>query len=118
MAAFASPRFIVVFRIVVKACGQHQRPPQYCIMPPSLKQRLAALSIAPSSPSSPFGADIPKSPSRRKFNAPWAKRSTNVYVEEEQLEQDRVQNVMSRVIFQAGVDYESILSLPVVPSKH
>lgn len=90
-----------------------QRPPLYLTMPPSLKQRLAALSIAPSSPSSPFGADIPKSPSRRKFNGPWAKRSADESTNDEQFTRDRVQDVMSKVIFQAGVDYESVCSLPL-----
>ncbi|KZP23326.1 CDC42 rho GTPase-activating protein [Athelia psychrophila] len=74
----------------------------------SLKQRLAALSIAPSSPTAPHGSNAtPKSPSRRKFNAPWARRNTNEQVEGDPGARDRVQDVMSKLIFQAGVDYET-----------
>ena len=80
-------------------------------MPPniSLKQRLAALSIAPSSPTSPYGSDAPpKSPSRRKFNAPWARRNANENLEVDSGARDRVQDVMNKLIFQAGVDYECV----------
>ncbi|KAJ7506835.1 CDC42 rho GTPase-activating protein [Mycena galericulata] len=69
----------------------------------SLKQRLAALSMAQSSPSSG-----PPSPSsfRRKFTAPWAKRqSTDDYTPQDGW--DNVEEVMSRMIFQAGVDFET-----------
>lgn len=80
-------------------------------MPPniSLKQRLAALSIAPSSATTPHGSDAaPKSPSRRKFNAPWARRNTNEQAEGAPGERDKVQDVMHKLIFQAGVDYECV----------
>ncbi|KAJ7174037.1 CDC42 rho GTPase-activating protein [Mycena crocata] len=69
----------------------------------TLKQRLAALSMAQSSP-----ASGPPSPSsfRRKFTAPWAKRqSTDDNVA--QNGRDNVEEVMSRMIFQAGVDFET-----------
>ncbi|VDB87380.1 unnamed protein product [Peniophora sp. CBMAI 1063] len=59
--------------------------------PLTLKQRLAALTQAPSSPSSYVEPISPMTPgsasSKRKFNAPW--------------------DIMSRVITQAGVDYET-----------
>ncbi|KAJ6614790.1 hypothetical protein B0H10DRAFT_2043393 [Mycena sp. CBHHK59/15] len=69
----------------------------------TLKQRLAALSLAQSSPSSG-----PASPSsfRRKFTAPWARRqSSDDYVAQDG--RDIVQEVMTRMIFQAGVDFET-----------
>ncbi|KAJ6585578.1 hypothetical protein B0H19DRAFT_981776 [Mycena capillaripes] len=68
----------------------------------TLKQRLAALSMAQSSPSGP------SSPSsfKRKFTAPWArKQSTDEYVAQDG--RDNVEEVMSRMIFQAGVDFET-----------
>ncbi|KAJ7273775.1 hypothetical protein C8J57DRAFT_1127983 [Mycena rebaudengoi] len=69
----------------------------------TLKQRLAALSLAQSSP-----ANGPPSPSsfRRKFTVPWARRqSTDDSVVPDT--RDNVQEVMSRMIFQAGVDFET-----------
>ncbi|KAG1735182.1 hypothetical protein EDB19DRAFT_2026261 [Suillus lakei] len=77
-------------------------------MPPSLKQRLAALSLAPSSPSSPLGSDSgPHSlVSRRKvFNPPW--KRTPGATGDEPGARDKVQEVMGKVIFQAGVDFET-----------
>lgn len=76
-------------------------------MPPSLKQRLAALSLAQSSPTSPLGFDSnPHSPiSRRKvFNPPW--KRTPGATGDEPGARDKVQEVMGKVIFQAGVDFE------------
>ncbi|KAJ7065154.1 CDC42 rho GTPase-activating protein [Mycena belliarum] len=72
----------------------------------SLKQRLAALSLAQSSPSS--GPSSPASPSsfRRKFTVPWARRQSS----DEQIVsdgRDNVEEVMTRMIFQAGVDFET-----------
>lgn len=73
-------------------------------MPPSLKQRLAALSLAQSSPTSPL--DSFASVGRRNpFNHPW-KRSSFEAAGEELDARDKVQEVMSKVIFQAGVDFE------------
>ncbi|KAJ6487245.1 CDC42 rho GTPase-activating protein [Mycena vitilis] len=69
----------------------------------TLKQRLAALSLSQSSPS-----PGPSSPSsfRRKFTAPWArKQSSDDYVGQDG--RDNVEDVMSRMIFQAGVDFET-----------
>lgn len=79
-------------------------------MPPNplnLKQRLAALSTAPSSPTSPHnGAITPKSPARRKFTAPWARRNCHTQGAED--ERDKVQDVMNKLIYQAGVDFEYV----------
>ncbi|KAJ7133435.1 hypothetical protein C8R44DRAFT_611721 [Mycena epipterygia] len=69
----------------------------------TLKQRLAALSLAQSSP-----ASGPPSPSsfRRKFTAPWGRRqSSDDYVAQDG--RDNVEEVMARMIFQAGVDFET-----------
>jgi Rho GTPase-activating protein 1 len=88
------------------------RPVVLCAcMPPgnlSLKQRLAALSLAPSSPSSPLGVDTPLSPTKwKKFTPPWGKRTGyESGADGEQRTLDRVQDAMSRLIFQAGVDYQ------------
>ncbi|KAF8157898.1 hypothetical protein B0H34DRAFT_789025 [Crassisporium funariophilum] len=91
-------------------------------MPPiNLKQRLAALSLAQSSPSSPINYNGPDSPGLRSptsagkrkmfFNPPWIKRQQQTmesngvhYAESESV---MVQEVMSRMIFQAGVDFET-----------
>jgi Rho GTPase-activating protein 1 len=87
-------------------------------MPPNafnLKQRLAALSLAPSSPSSPFRTEdglprTPASPTKlKKFSGPhWPKKSpsTLVHGEEQQAARNRVEEVMGKMIFQAGVDFE------------
>lgn len=89
-------------------------------MPPTLKQRLAALSLAPSSPTPPLGSDSgPHSLiSRRKvFNPPW-KRAPGATGDEPGA-RDKVQEVMGKVIFQAGVDFETrpmvILSASALP---
>ncbi|KDQ62796.1 hypothetical protein JAAARDRAFT_171394 [Jaapia argillacea MUCL 33604] len=81
-------------------------------MPPAplnLKQRLAALSLSPSSPSPPYGQETmsPKSPKRRMFNPPWIRRQSTEPVDFQQTSSDRVQEVMSKMIFQAGVDFET-----------
>ncbi|KIK80190.1 hypothetical protein PAXRUDRAFT_833676 [Paxillus rubicundulus Ve08.2h10] len=71
-------------------------------MPPNLKQRLAALSLAPSSPSSPLGTPG----LRGTLRPPW-KGSSQDATESVSDARDKVQEVMGRVIFQAGVDYET-----------
>ncbi|KAK7448517.1 hypothetical protein VKT23_013779 [Stygiomarasmius scandens] len=87
-------------------------------MPPNsnltLKQRLAALSVAPSNPSSPQAqsfVDSLRSPRRGKalFTPPWIKRSNESFagVGAEQDEYEIMQEVMTRMIFQAGVDFET-----------
>ncbi|KAG0708429.1 hypothetical protein DFH29DRAFT_892451 [Suillus ampliporus] len=91
-------------------------------MAPSLKQRLAALSLAPSSPTPPLGSSSGYSPvSRRKiFNPPW-KRHLDATGDEPDA-RDKVQEVMGRVIFQAGVDFETrpmvILNASALPDPH
>ncbi|KAJ6494155.1 CDC42 rho GTPase-activating protein [Mycena vulgaris] len=68
----------------------------------TLKQRLAALSLAQSSP-----ASGPPSPSsfKRKFTVPWRRQSSDEQVAPNG--RDNVEEVMSRMIFQAGVDFET-----------
>ena len=106
-------------------------PPQ----PLTLKQRLAALSLAPSSPSSPFSPSIasptgsatptlgsPLTPTMKTpvvmpkkrgssllFSPPWMKKSFQDS-ETSYSAMERARDVMSRVIFQAGVDYECVFS--------
>ncbi|KAJ7490694.1 CDC42 rho GTPase-activating protein [Mycena latifolia] len=68
----------------------------------TLKQKLASLSLAQSS------ASGPPSPSsfKRKFTVPWARRqSSDDHVT--QHGQDNVDEVMARMIFQAGVDFDA-----------
>src|SRR6267154_2934010 len=64
----------------------------------TLKQRLAALTQPPSSSSSPRS-----SPLRRKFSAPWVKRTVAPCGHQNE---DRLQLIISKMIYQAGVDYE------------
>lgn len=92
-------------------------------MPPqtlTLKQRLAALSLAPSSPTSPLAspspspnasAQFPRNTGKKGlFTPPWARRQNSYEPSGDRASRqddiDRVRDVMSRVIFQAGVDYE------------
>jgi len=79
--------------------------------PLSLRQRLAALAVAPSSPTAPHGFDVPpRSPVskiRTLFNPTWIKRSNPDRYGDQREAQDTLQEVMSRVIYQAGVDYET-----------
>ncbi|KAF8843406.1 hypothetical protein BDN67DRAFT_964513 [Paxillus ammoniavirescens] len=86
-------------------------------MPPNLKQRLATLSLAPSSPSSPLGAPGLRS----TFRPPW-KGSSQDATGSESDARDKVQEVMGRVIFQAGVDYETrpmvIINASALPDPH
>ncbi|KAL1754528.1 hypothetical protein FB107DRAFT_291552 [Schizophyllum commune] len=93
-------------------------------MPPalSLKQRLAALSLAPSAPSSPSpyypSADspTPTSPRRKSlFHPPWLRRSEDGPVQAPQSQHEKVQEVMNRMIFQAGVDYEVVMCASALP---
>ncbi len=80
-------------------------------MPPklNLKQRLATLSQATTSPTAPrshsFDSQISAETLKRKFNT-WVKRDqaldSDVYQDE-----DAVQSVLSKMIFQAGVDYDN-----------
>lgn len=81
-------------------------------MPPislNLKQKLASLSQSTTS-SSPFGNESPSSPATMKkkfnFNPPWVKRQQNPTGPGDYREEGTLQEVMSRMIFQAGVDFE------------
>ncbi|KAF8811575.1 Rho GTPase activation protein [Phlegmacium glaucopus] len=92
-------------------------------MPPTtfkLKQRLAALSLAQSSPSAPNAYDSqtptsgtwsPTTAKRKFFNPPWVKRPTSpagaINHAPEFSDAAVVQEVLSRMIFQAGVDFET-----------
>ncbi|KAJ3863141.1 hypothetical protein EV359DRAFT_73772 [Lentinula novae-zelandiae] len=110
----------------------------------TLKQRLAALSIAPSAPSAPYGSQpppytnfdttLPISPSspnpkspRRKgftingFTPPWTKRSSGSSDNFDRISnaeiqgRELVQQTMAKLIFQAGVDYEVVINASALP---
>ncbi|KAJ2935871.1 hypothetical protein H1R20_g1223, partial [Candolleomyces eurysporus] len=92
-------------------------------MPPgtlSLKQRLAALALAPSSPSTydndSSGSSL-RSTLKKKAqqHAPWLKRREDSTLEPTANEVEQVQQVLSKVIFQAGVDYEVVLNASALP---
>ena len=84
-------------------------------MPPrlNLKQRLAALSQATSSPTAPRShsfeshghPQISTESLKRKLSIPWGRKDqsqdSDVYQDD-----DAVRDVISKMIFQAGVDYE------------
>ncbi len=74
----------------------------------SLKQRLVALTQAPSSS---FPIDPPpKSPGlKRKFIPPWVKRTNSQNSDHDDFAEDRLQLLISKMIYQAGVDYEYVL---------
>lgn len=83
--------------------GTHSMP-----TPLTLKQRLSALKINASSSTRTPGEQFasPSSPSMK-----WRPFSSRRGTEDgfnEVLGLDRIQEVMSRVVFQAGVDYESV----------
>jgi len=80
----------------------------------SLKQRLAALATATSSPTAPYDAP-PKSPGaggrRAFFNPTWIKRPSmdgSLFGGESSRDpaNDKLQEVMGRILYQAGVDFE------------
>ena len=76
----------------------------------TLKQRLAALTQSPSSPQSPLDPS-PRSPtSKRRFNAPWVRRppAQNVHHHNEFIGEDRLQFIITKMVYQAGVDYEYV----------
>ncbi|KAF5311643.1 hypothetical protein D9611_009519 [Ephemerocybe angulata] len=94
-------------------------------MPPgslSLKQRLAALAQSTSSPSTydAEGSDSSfRSTIRRKAqaHAPWLRnmRQPEPTMDPTPDEMAQVQQVLSRMIFQAGVDYEVVLNASALP---
>lgn len=93
----------------------HLRSTLLSVMPPktlTLKQRLAALTQSPTSPTPQYGAEpSPRSPSsKRRFNAPWSRRGSIPDGYDIQSEEDKLQEVMGRMIYQAGVDYECVCS--------
>ncbi|KAJ7820219.1 hypothetical protein B0H14DRAFT_3111289 [Mycena olivaceomarginata] len=79
----------------------------------TLKQRLAALSLPqPQTSSSSGPSSAPLSPFKRKFTAPWARKQSHNTAEDysgngRERERDNVEDVMARLIFQAGVDFET-----------
>ncbi|KAA1469611.1 Rho GTPase activation protein [Dentipellis sp. KUC8613] len=79
-------------------------------MPPrqlSLKQRLTALTQSPLSPLASNQAS-PSSPvGKRRFNAPWKRPGPQDAPEQMEHGDDRLEGVISRMIYQAGVDYET-----------
>ncbi|KAH9002693.1 hypothetical protein EDB86DRAFT_3063234 [Lactarius hatsudake] len=85
----------------------------------TLKQRLVALTQAPSSHSSPVDPS-PKSPgTRRKFVAPWAKLTNPQNGDHDEfLGEDKLQLLISKMIYQAGVDYEVVLNASALPDPH
>jgi hypothetical protein len=93
-------------------CVEQLFPRKHSSMPPklnvNLKQRLAALSQATTSPSAPrshsFDSQISAETLKRKFNT-WVKRDQALDSDVHQ-DDDAVQGVLSKMIFQAGVDYE------------
>ncbi|KAI0372317.1 Rho GTPase activation protein [Pilatotrama ljubarskyi] len=77
--------------------------------PLTLKQRLAALSANIPSPSrvSDTPPDSPLGKRRTFFKPPFGKSSNPDVSAGEPYGQERIQEVMNRLIFQAGVDYET-----------
>ena len=76
----------------------------------TLKQRLSALTQSPSSPQSPLDPS-PRSPTqKRRFNAPWVRRppAQNGIHRPEFIGEDRLQFIITKMIYQAGVDYECV----------
>ncbi|KAI0248596.1 Rho GTPase activation protein [Lactifluus subvellereus] len=74
----------------------------------TLKQRLAALAQSPSPPSSPIDTSPKSLGPKRKFTAPWVKRTPSQNDNHTQfVEEDRLQLIISKMIYQAGVDYET-----------
>ncbi|KAH7885497.1 hypothetical protein F5I97DRAFT_1886063 [Phlebopus sp. FC_14] len=90
-------------------------------MPPTLRQRLAALSLATSSPSSPLGSTLHSHVGLGRFHPPWKKGFEDAAGNEPDA-RERVHEVMGKVIFQAGVDYETrpmvIINASALPDPH
>lgn len=75
--------------------------------PLTLKQRLAALSTSLPGVRSDTPPQSPIGKRRSFFNSAVGKRPAE-FDTGGQVSEDRVQDVMNKVIFQAGVDYESV----------
>lgn len=105
-------------RIIELSHTYPQQPPFFStssLMPPktlTLKQRLAALTQSPTSPAPQYGPEpsTPRSPGKRRFSAPWRRGSIQDGYGM-QSEEDKLQEVMGRMIYQAGVDYECVVFL-------
>lgn len=101
---------------ILTESDRHRRRCPHCPawpMPPSslsLKQRLAALSLASSAPSSPISATSPvKSPRKFSFAPPWTRRQPEQSFAGQAVQsRDVVQDVMGKMLFQAGVDFECV----------
>ena len=90
-------------------------------MPPNplnLKQRLAALTTAASSSSAGSGEQSPRSPfARRRPGFPSIPLRRNTQDSQAwHHSEEELQDILGRVIFQAGVDYESV-TCPDIPSS-
>lgn len=74
----------------------------------SLKQRLAALSTSMPGARSDTPPQSPVWKRRAFFSPPSKTRTSDSFQDDTAQRRDNVKDVMSRVIFQAGVDYESV----------
>jgi len=77
----------------------------------NLKQRLSALAQAPSQSTTRDNMQSKFTAGKRKLSAAWSKRSPPAQGNGESLHRDveadkRVEDVISRMIYQAGVDFE------------
>jgi len=89
----------------------------------NLKQKLSNLSLAQSAPSSatPSSGSAPSWNLRgerskqilTKFTPSWSRQSKSVTAPEDS-EWEKVQDVMTRFIFQAGVDFECVPSIQIL----
>lgn len=79
----------------------------------TLKQRLAALASVPTSPSSSTGSARPAHGRKRSlFSPPWTRRGAPVELSASDEERDRVQDVMGRMIYQAGTCPQPFARVP------
>jgi Rho GTPase-activating protein 1 len=94
-------------------------------MPPgslNLKQRLAAIATAHTSSSTSVFDDVsqdsPRSATqkRRPFNFPMPQRRSTQDSFRGSTSEDQLQEILSKIIFQAGVDYESVVCYAFTPS--
>lgn len=78
----------------------------------TLKQRLANLSLANSAPSSPTSSHstlrLPLLKKKTLFTPPWNRRVPDPAIGTEGESRERIQDVMGKLVFQAGVDFEYV----------